>query len=116
VPYFIYSDSNSYAYSIDYGADCQGGGACHYGAFTAAANSTGAIISMNGFPFNPGTAQKISLDRGITGYFMDSTCGASCSDATVWWMYNGYQYSLGMKASRDQVISLANAAINNSIP
>jgi hypothetical protein len=47
---------------------------------------------------------------------MDSTCGASCSDAAVWWMYNGYQYSLGMKASRDQIIATANAAINNSIP
>jgi hypothetical protein len=116
VPYFIYSDSNSYAYSLDYGSDCQGGGACHYGAFTAAANSTGAIISMNGFPFNSGTAQKVSLDKGITGYFMDSACGASCSDATVWWMYNGYQYSLGLKASRDQVIAMANAAINNSVP
>jgi hypothetical protein len=116
VPYFIFTDSNSYAYSLDYGADCQGGGACHYGSFTAAANSTGAIISINGFPFNAGTAQKVPLDRGITGYFMDSTCGASCSDAAVWWMYNGYQYSLGMKASRDQIIATANAAINNSIP
>jgi len=116
VPSFIYADSNSYAYNLDYGADCMGAGACHYGTFTAAANSTGAIISMNGFPFNSGTAQKVALDRGITGYFMDSTCGASCSDATIWWMYNGYQYSLGLKASRDQVIAMANAAINNSIP
>jgi len=116
VPYLIFTDSNSYAFSLDYGSDCMGGGACHYGAFTAAANSTGAIISMNGFPFNPGTAQKVALERGITGYFMDSTCGANCSDATVWWMYNGYQYSLGLKGTRDQVIATANTAINNSIP
>ena len=116
VPYQIFTDSNSYAYSLDYGPDCQGAGACHYGSFTAAVNSTGAIIGMNGFPFSSGSAKKISLDRGITGYFMDSTCGANCSDAAVWWMYNGHQYSLGLKGTRDQIISLANAAINNSIP
>jgi hypothetical protein len=116
VPYPIFTDSNSYAYSLDYGAECQGAGACHYGAFTAAANSTSAIIGLNGFPFNAGAAQKVSLEHGITGYFIDSTCGANCSDATIWWMYNGYQYSLGLKGSRDQVIALANAAINNSVP
>jgi len=116
VPYPIFSDTNSYAFSLDYGPDCQGAGACHFGAFTAAANSTGAIIGLNGFPFNPGAAQKISLNQGITGYFINSACGANCSDATVWWMYNGYQYSLGSKGSRDQVIALANAAIDNSKP
>jgi hypothetical protein len=115
-PYLIFSDTNSYAYDLGYGSDCQGGGACHYGSFTLAANSTGSFIGLNGFPYEAGRAQKVSLDRGITGYFVDSACGANCSDAMIWWMYNGYQYSLGLKGSRDQVIALANAAINNSIP
>jgi hypothetical protein len=115
-PYLIFSDSNSYAYDLGYGPDCQGGGACHYGSFTTAANSTGSFIGLNGFPYEAGKAQKVSLDKGITGYFVDSSCGANCSDAMIWWMYNGYQYSLGLQAQRDQVIAMANVAINNSIP
>jgi len=116
VPYLIFADANSYAFSLDYGDTCQGAGACHYGSITAAANSTNIPISLNGFPFSIGTAQNVSLDRGITGYFIDASCGANCSDATVWWMYGGYQYSLGLNGSRDQVIALANETINNSMP
>jgi hypothetical protein len=44
-------------------------------------------------------------------------CGANCDDARLWWIYDGYEYMLGLKAGRyEDVVALANAAIVNSVP
>jgi hypothetical protein len=57
------------------------------------------------------------LEKGIPGYFVASVCGANCSDAQVFWIYNEVEYMVGLKgASQDDVVALANAMIANSIP
>ncbi len=62
-------------------------------------------------------AQQVKLAFDIPAYFIESNCGANCSDAVVYWIYEGYEYMLGLSAgTSENVISLANAAITNSIP
>ncbi len=59
----------------------------------------------------------IGLARNTPGYFIESTCGANCSDAQVFWIYGDFEYMVGLKgASLEDVTALANAAIENSLP
>ena len=117
VLYKINTTSGEYEFSLDYGSDCHGAGACHYGVITGKKTSAPIPVGTSNFPFEAEYAEQVSLAKNITGYFFDSTCGANCNDATVWWIYAGYQYMLGLKAGpRDNVLTLANAAITNSIP
>jgi hypothetical protein len=119
VPYLIGAQEGEYEASLDYGTDCQGAGACHYGVITGMRMPAAVAVPVGttNFPFDAGRAEQVSLEKGVTGYFVDATCGANCNDSQVWWVYDGYQYSIGLKAGpRDMVIALANAAINNSIP
>lgn len=65
----------------------------------------------------PTAGLAVTLANGIEGYFTESVCGANCSDATVLWICNGFQYLVGLKAGRQSdVLNLANAIIENSIP
>jgi len=116
VPYLISARQGEYEASLDYGSDCQGTGACHYGVITGMQTTSPTPIGTTTFPFEAERAEQVSLLNDVTGYFIESTCGANCSDATIWWVYNGYQYMLGLKAGpKDMVVALANAAISNSI-
>lgn len=47
----------------------------------------------------------ITLTYGIQGYFVPSVCGANCSDALVFWIYDGYQYMLGLKSGAQSDLS-----------
>jgi hypothetical protein len=118
LPSAITTELGIYVFILEYGADCQGAGACHYGVIGGMENSTGVIQHFNTYyPFEAERAEQVELANGITGYFVESQCGASCSDATIWWLYDGYQYMLGLKAgSRDTLIGLASGAITNSVP
>jgi hypothetical protein len=118
VPFPITTEMGKYLFSLEYGSDCMGAGACHYGAIGGMQTTSPTPTHFNTYyPFESERAEQVTLAYDITGYFVDYTCGANCNDATVWWIYNGYQYMIGLKAGpRDQVIALANAAITNSIP
>ncbi|MEE9513723.1 MAG: hypothetical protein V3V46_06565, partial [Anaerolineales bacterium] len=73
-------------------------------------------IGSSSFPFALEDAQVVNLAHGITGYFVSAVCGANCDDARLWWIYEGYEYMLGLKAGRyEDVVTLANAAILNSV-
>ena len=116
-PYVYMAQPGQYEMSLDYGADCHGAGACHYGSLAGKKVDSSEPVSTLEFVFDPGRAQKVTLANGIEGYFTESVCGASCSDATVLWIYNGFQYLVGLKAGRQSdVLNLANATIENSIP
>ena len=116
VPYMIGGRIGEYEFSLDYGKDCQGAGACHYGVIAGMQTSAPIPVGSNTFPFEANRAEQVTLANNIVGYFVDYTCGANCNDAMVWWIYGGYQYILGLKAGpRETVIALANAAIDNSI-
>jgi hypothetical protein len=116
-PYIYTSEDGEYEISLDYGEDCHGAGACHYGSLTGRKVDSDIPIGTRNFPFDIGNAQVISLAKDITGYFVASVCGASCDDAKVFWIYEGYQYMVGLKAgAQEDAIELANAAIMNSVP
>jgi len=73
-------------------------------------------VGTSNFPFEPERAQAVTLANGIAGYFIEALCGANCDDPKVFWIYNGYQYMVGLKAGlQADVVALANAAITNSI-
>jgi len=118
LPSAITTELGIYVFILEYGADCLGAGACHYGVIGGMENSTTVIDHFNTYyPFEAERAEQVELANGITGYFIESVCGANCSDATIWWIYDGYQYMLGLKAGpRETLIGLANGAITNSVP
>jgi hypothetical protein len=94
----------SYEISLAFSPDCNGASACRLGAVTAeAVNRKTPRL----------TGKRVSLAKGITGYFVDFTCGAGCSDATLTWRQQGVQYVVGLKAGdRTSLIKMANSAIN----
>lgn len=95
--------ASSYQILLAYTEDCNGGSACRLGGVlgTAAADTP-----LNGKP--------VALQNGITGYFVESTCGANCSDATLTWEQTGYRYTVGIKAGNEaELVEIANSAIAN---
>ncbi len=116
-PYIYSTDTGLYEATLDYGSDCMGAGACTYGSMMARVNDFGVPQGTENNPYDYGAARKVILAKGIQGHFIESQCGANCSDALVFWLYDGYEYMFGVKAgSKENAIALANAAIENSIP
>jgi hypothetical protein len=117
VAFMLTMEDGQYEVSLDYGVDCHGVGACHYGSMAGMKVDSGIIVGMSSYPFAREDAQVVDLAHGITGYFVPAVCGANCDDARLWWIYEGYEYMLGLKAGRyEDVVALANAAILNSVP
>ncbi|MEH2194613.1 MAG: hypothetical protein V7K98_18485 [Nostoc sp.] len=99
-----YATPKNYEISLAFTPDCYGASACRLGAVTAEA-VTRKTPHLNG--------KRVSLAKGITGYFVDFTCGAGCSDATLTWRQQGVQYVVGLKGGdRTSLIKMANSAIN----
>ena len=93
-----------YEILLGFSPDCTGGTACRLGVVYGEA-VTRKTPRLTGKP--------VSLAKGITGYFVDSTCGANCSDATLTWRQQGVQYVVGLKAGdRTSLVKMANSAIN----
>ena len=117
VAFMLTMEDGQYEVSLDYGVDCQGVGACHYGSMAGMRVDSVIPVGMSNFPFALEDALVVDLEHGITGYFVPAVCGANCDDARLWWIYEGYEYMLGLKAGRfEDVVALANAAILNSVP
>jgi hypothetical protein len=123
-PYIYTAEDGLYELSLDYGADCQGAGACHYGSMMAHKvdsdvpfdQAHGKPVGTVNFIFDAQRAQEVSLANGIQGYFFESVCAANCSDAQVFWVYDGFEYMLGLQSGiQQEVLDLANAAILNSV-
>ena len=117
LPYVYTADADAYELSLDYGAECQGAGACHYGSLAGVKVDSDTPMSTTNFEFDAARAQKVALNKGIEGYFVEALCGATCDDAKVFWIYNRVQYMVGLKgANQAAVVELANAALDNSLP
>jgi hypothetical protein len=96
--------AKKYDILLGFTPDCTGGTACRLGVISAEAvtRKTPRL-----------TGKRVTLAKGITGYFVDFRCGANCSDATLTWRQKGVQYALGLKAGkRETLIKMANSAIN----
>ena len=116
-PHIFTVDVGEYEFSLDYGADCRGAGACHYGSMSGKQVDSSEPVGTRTFPFDIEQARTVALANGISGYFVEAVCMANCNDATVYWIHNGYQYMVGLKAGPEaNVVALANAAILNFEP
>ena len=101
------TEANKKKIRLNYAKGCYGGTACRLGMITGE-KLTRAPRKMRG--------SEVSLRRGITGYFVDSTCGANCSDATISWDRNGRRYTLGLKASKKEtLVKMANELTENEL-
>lgn len=98
------ASQKKYDILLGFSPDCSGGTACRLGVLSAEA-VTRKTPRLSG--------KAVSLAKGITGYFVDFSCGANCSDATLTWRQQGVQYTLGLKAGdRTSLVKMANSAIN----
>ncbi len=117
LPYLFTAEADQYEISLDFGPDCRGAGACHYGIVAGKRVTGNEPEDTRTIVFEEDRAQKVTLANGIEGYFVEALCGASCDDARVFWVYNGFQHVIGMKAgAQEDVVAMANAAIINSMP
>jgi hypothetical protein len=99
------ADKSGYFLEIGYTPDCNGATACRYG-------------SLAGEPVTPGqkplSGTKVTLANGLTGYFTDASCGASCGDSTLTWQQGNVRYTVGSKAGlQAALVKIANSAITN---
>ncbi len=117
VPYILWNEGGSYDISLDYGVDCRGAGACHYGSLSGLKVYSADLVSTPNFVYDSGSVKQVSLIKDIAGYYIEGQCGASCDDSRVFWQYNGYQYIAGLKgAAKKAVLEFANEVIANSLP
>lgn len=93
-------------YDLELGAakNCGGATACSIASFSGVRGGTAAY------------KRRVSLARGITGYFKPVTCGASCSPASVQWKQGGTLYEIDYRGAaqtreKSTMVALANSAI-----
>jgi hypothetical protein len=100
-----------YEINLGYVPECTGGNACSWGNL-AGKRDDGKLTGTPNFPYDLKEAKGIALAGGVQGYFIESRCGANCDDAKVFWIQNGVQYMVGIKAgSEPQAVEMANSAI-----
>lgn len=99
--------TSGYEINVDFSPDCHGMPPCRYGTVAGQAIKAGARRP---------SGRRVRLAGGITGYFVDSKCGASCSDSEMRWDQNGYRYMVSLKAGAlKDVVKIADSAIRNRI-
>ncbi|HST62835.1 MAG TPA: hypothetical protein VLK84_29280 [Longimicrobium sp.] len=97
------ADPAGYVLMIGLASDCDGGNWCRYGSVSGE-RIAGAEDAPGGTP--------VPLADGITGHFVDATCGAVCSDAKLWWEEDGVRYAVGVKAARvETLVPIARSAL-----
>ena len=116
-PHVFTAEPGEYEISLGFGADCRGAGACHYGSLAGKKVESSEPVSTRSFEFDAARAVEVTLANGTQGYFVEALCGANCDDSKVFWISDGFEYMVGMKAGGlSDVVDLANAVIENSIP
>jgi len=107
-------EPNEYEAIIGWSTECGGGNACRIGSFYGKHSLGGRIMGTGNYPFERRRARRVRLMGGITGYFVNATCGANCSDSKVFWKQGGYEYMVGLKMGEmTNVVALANSAIRD---
>ena len=92
-----------YSIELAFAPDCYGATACRFGELSGEKKTSQSIAL---------SSQKVTLTKGITGYFTPSVCGANCSDAILIWEQDGARYTVSLKAGKiDNLKRVANSAI-----
>lgn len=99
------ADSAGYTLMIALARGCDGGNWCRYGNVSGE-RITGAQTRPAGTP--------VPLADGVTGHFVDATCGAVCSDSELWWDEGGVRYAVGVKAADARTLAaIARSALGS---
>jgi hypothetical protein len=115
-PLVLTSEPDEYEISLDYGPDCRGAGACHYGSLAGKTIESESPESTSSFVYDEQRAVPVMLFGGIQGYFLEGLCGANCDDSRMFWQINHVQYVVGLKGgSQKDLHQLANMMIDNSV-
>ena len=94
---------SEYEIQLAFTQDCSGGNTCHYGTVSGRTKRV-KESSPRG--------QRVSLANGLSGYFVEATCGAVCSESTLTWDQDGYRYAVGLKAEKVETLrKVADSAI-----
>ncbi len=96
-------DSSGKAYELDIGAapGCHGANACFVAEFS----------SSHQAPFN---TVKVRLTGGATGYFRATSCGGSCSPASIEFRRSGFTYEMQARVGTEKTEKAALVAMANS--
>lgn len=95
--------ASGYTVNIDFDPDCRAATACHHGSVYAA-KMTPRNSRMRG--------RAVRLTNGMTGYFVDAVCGASCGESTLSWKQDATLYTVAIKAgARRDLILMADSMI-----
>ena len=97
------ASASAYKIQLAFTQNCSGGNVCHYGTLTGRAMSK---------PQPSPQGKPVSLVRGLTAYFVDANCDATCPDSTLTWDENSYRYTVGLKAEKLETLKkVAESAI-----
>ncbi len=98
------ANSSSYSLILGYTPDCGGGNACRLGSLS------GEAIGNKRQPL---TGKRVKLTQNRTGYFIEATCGANCSDSILTWQEGNYRYTVGIKAGDlKSLTKMANSTVS----
>jgi hypothetical protein len=96
--------AKGYRFELGYGRSCNGANVCFLAAFIAKQGAT------------PTYKTKVSLAKGITGYYKPFACGASCGPSNIQWVQDGVLYTIQSKSTKankekQSMVAYANSAI-----
>lgn len=117
----ITTDPQGYQIVLGYSPTCDGGNSCRAGTIVGFKRTTSTPLEQQyqddtskSSRVSPEPAGDVSLAGGHQGWFSPWSCGVNCSDAVVAWDDGDYRYAVSVKmGSRDQLVEMANSAINN---
>jgi hypothetical protein len=103
-PSRIFGDASArkgkYRLELGVTRQCNGSNACFVAAFFG--EKGGSITNST----------AVALHGGITGYFAQGGCGASCAPNSIEWMQGGVRYEIQFKNRKRALRRLANQAID----
>ena len=90
-PTYGSSVSDKYTLNLGLAPNCTGN-ACYFGDIFISPNPIGT----------PEVGTTLQLTSGVTAYFIDFKCGASCGASTLNWQEGAYYYQVALKGGKQQ--------------
>ena len=78
-PYVIYKDADFFEISLDYGIDCHGAGACHYGVMAGKRTYEATPSGTVNYPFMSDQAQQVSLAKASPVILSNQAAGQTAA-------------------------------------
>lgn len=92
-----------YTVDVDFDPQCMGATACHHGT----------VYAQKATPRNSRLRGRlVRLAQGMSGYFVDAQCGASCSESKLSWKQDNTIYTVAIKAGAlSDLTAMANSML-----